>query len=31
MDAADAYDLGGQPGPAQRLRAEADVLRRLGG
>jgi hypothetical protein len=28
---ADAYDLGGQPGPARRLRAEADVLRRLDG
>ncbi len=27
--AADGYDRGGQPGPAQRLRAEADVLRRL--
>jgi hypothetical protein len=31
LGAADAYDLGGQPGPAQRLRAEADVLRRLDG
>lgn len=27
--AAADYDRGGQPGPAQRLRAEADVLRRL--
>jgi uncharacterized protein YqeY len=31
LGAADAYDLGGQPGPARRLRAEADVLRRLDG
>ena len=27
--AAADYDRGGQPGPAQRLRAEADALRRL--
>jgi GNAT superfamily N-acetyltransferase len=27
--AADDYDRGGQPGPARRLRAEADVLRQL--